>query len=133
MTPANFSPKFIDQLFFVYLNKKQNSREGIALYRRNKNDFEKEIQRISAISSAMVSVTLLSEFEQLLEEHEQIIGSITQQIPVKKALFPDYKGTLKSLGAWGGDFVLATGNESSKQYFKEKGYLSVFKYTEMIL
>lgn len=130
---ADFFPRFSDQLFFVHLNKKQNSREGIAAYRSNGNDLKKEKQRISEISLAMVSVTLLSEFEQLLEEHEQIIASIIQLPPAKQALFSDYSGTVKSLGAWGGDFILATGNEHSQQYFREKGYPSVLKYAEMIL
>ena len=32
---ADFNPPFKDQLFFVYLNRKQNSREAIAHYRNH--------------------------------------------------------------------------------------------------
>jgi hypothetical protein len=37
------------------------------------------------------------------------------------------------LGAWGGDFVLATGGEKEKQYFIQKGFTTVLSYAEMIL
>ena len=53
--------------------------------------------------------------------------------PVKKRLFPDYPGSIKSLGAWGGDFILATGTESEREYFKEKGYTTLRSYRELIL
>ena len=48
-------------------------------------------------------------------------------------LFPDYFGTLKSLGAWGGDFILATGNKDTSQYFIDKGYATILKYSDMVL
>ena len=37
----------------------------------------------------------------------------------------------QSLGAWGGDFILATG-DSCPAYFNEKGYATVIRYDEMI-
>jgi hypothetical protein len=47
-------------------------------------------------------------------------------------LFKDYPNTIKSLGAWGGDFVLATGNNSDMDYFKNKGYNTIIPFQEMI-
>jgi hypothetical protein len=52
---------------------------------------------------------------------------------VKEALFPDFKGVLKSLGAWGGDFILAISKENPKDYFASKGYETIIPYSEMIL
>jgi len=52
---------------------------------------------------------------------------------VKERLFPDYFGTLKSLGAWGGDFILATGTKETPRYFKNKGFETILTYSEMIL
>jgi len=66
-------------------------------------------------------------------EHEKIISAIIQQKPVKSELFPDYFGEIKSLGAWGGDFVLATGNEKSISYFKNKGFETILGFEKMIL
>ena len=75
----------------------------------------------------------LVDFEKLIVKHEQIISSIIKLKPVKEKLFSDYFGEIKSLGAWGGDFVLATGNEETPKYFKNKGFETVLSYKEMIL
>ena len=75
----------------------------------------------------------LSEFEKLIQEHEKIISSIIELPTVKERLFPDYFGTLKSLGAWGGDFILATGDKNTPHYFKAKGYTTILRYSDMVL
>ena len=46
--------------------------------------------------------------------------------------FPDFQGAIKSLGAWGGDFIMATGNEQTPYYFKNKGFDVVLNYEEII-
>ena len=43
----------------------------------------------------------------------------------------DYEGQIKSLGAWGGDFILAAGPVNSKKYFYDKGYNTVLNYKEI--
>lgn len=131
----NFLPEFSDQLYFVHLNQKQNSREGIARYKEYKmlRQAQHDIERISVISTELIKAKNLQEFEQLIEEHEKIIAEIIQLETVKSKLFPDYFGSIKSLGAWGGDFILATGNENTPTYFKEKGYTTVLSYSEMVL
>ena len=48
-------------------------------------------------------------------------------------MFPDFDGVIKSLGAWGGDFVMVISNENPTDYFMEKGYETVIPYEEMIL
>jgi hypothetical protein len=48
-------------------------------------------------------------------------------------LFSDFDGAVKSLGAWGGDFVLAISNEDPTTYFKSKGYETIIAYKDMIL
>jgi hypothetical protein len=52
---------------------------------------------------------------------------------VKEALFPDFKGIIKSLGAWGGDFVLVISKENPNEYFIAKGYETIIPYDQMIL
>lgn len=133
VTAVTFHPNFTKNLFFVYLNQKQDSKEGIAKFRESTQDFSREIQRISEISEAFTTAKNLQEFEQFIVEHEQIISSIVQLTPVKEQYFSDYFGAIKSLGAWGGDFVLATGNETTPNYFKSRGYQTVIPYDEMVL
>ncbi|MDY7396831.1 GYDIA family GHMP kinase [Aureibaculum sp. 2210JD6-5] len=130
---TNFNPDFKEQLYFVYLNKKQNSREGIATYRNFMGDINTSIEEISYLTNQIIKSKTLSDFEKLLVEHEMIISNIIQQTPVQQQLFSDYFGQTKSLGAWGGDFILATGNDDTPSYFKNKGFKTVIPYQEMIL
>jgi mevalonate kinase len=130
---VEFNPTFKENLFFIHLNEKQDSKEGIAKFRESKQHIEKEIKMISAISDAFLSAESLQDFDRLIVEHERIISSIIKLKPVKEKLFPDYFGEIKSLGAWGGDFVLATGNSSTPGYFKNKGFETVLTYRQMVL
>ncbi len=130
---VEFNPSFKENLFFVYLNQKQDSKEGIAKFRESGTNFDKEIKRISEISNEFLKAEYIKEFEALVVEHEQIISSIIKLKPIKENLFPDYFGEIKSLGAWGGDFVLVTGNENTPKYFIEKGFETILTYSEMVL
>ena len=131
--PVNFDPSFKDQLYFVYLNKKQNSREGIAQYKNFDGNVKELAEKISKLTNEAVNCSSISYFEKIMIEHEQIISSIIKQKPVQQELFPDYFGQIKSLGAWGGDFILATGNNETQNYFENKGFTTVIPYQDMIL
>lgn len=128
-----FAPSFSEQLYFVYLNTKQNSRKAISNYNNKKGSISNETTIINAITSEIISCQSIIDFELLLKEHEQIIGDIIQETPVQERLFSDYFGQTKSLGAWGGDFILATGTNDTPTYFKEKGYHTVIPFENMIL
>ena len=130
---VDFIPSFSDQLFFVHLNKKQDSKAGIARFKEKREKINNEIQLVSEISKQLIQEQKLLEFEKLIQEHEKIISSIIELPTVKERLFSDYFGTLKSLGAWGGDFILATGNKDTSQYFIDKGYTTILSYSDMVL
>ncbi|MGY0391703.1 GYDIA family GHMP kinase [Bizionia sp. KMM 8389] len=133
VNPVTFNPIFKDKLYFIYLNKKQDSREGIATYRNTVKNNLSAISEINQITDAIVSCKELSNFNSLLASHETIIADLTKQTPVKTRLFSDYTGAIKSLGAWGGDFILASATENTIPYFKEKGYNTILKYEDIIL
>lgn len=131
---TSFNPVFKDDLFFVHLNKKQNSRTSIRDYRNKEKDLlQQSKEKISRLTHKMITCTELEEFELLLEIHENVISQLTGFQKIKTRLFPDYKGVIKSLGGWGGDFVLATGKEEARNYFREKGYKTIIPYRELIL
>jgi mevalonate kinase len=135
--PADFHPTFAPHLFFAYLGRKQDSREGIQRYRaRNPGLNESWMQEISQISKAMVEAKGLSEFELLLKMHESRIGRALGLMPVQESLFPDFWGVVKSLGAWGGDFVMLTSQRDATatiSYLADKGIGTVFSWNELIL
>lgn len=130
---VDFNPSFKDRLFFIHLNKKQNSREGIARYRNQSFDKPHLIKSISGITKELVSCSSLLEFEELLTAHENLISENIKLPTLKSEKFPDYSGAIKSLGAWGGDFILATGDKSAPEYFKNKGFTTVIIFEDMIL
>lgn len=128
-----FEPSFKDQLYFVYLNKKQNSQAGILNYKTLRFDKATVIQHISAITKSMISCENSTQFTDLVQAHELLLATILGIKPVKELLFPDYVGGIKSLGAWGGDFILAVGDQTTPNYFKDKNYKTVFPYSDLIL
>lgn len=129
-----FDPEFSDHIYFIYLNQKQNSREGIAHY-RNQDDTHREvlIEKVSNITQQLIKCESLAEFELLVDIHESLIAKTINLPKVKHKLFPDFTGSIKSLGAWGGDFVMVTSKDDPTAYFKEKGFEIVIPYSEMVL
>jgi len=128
-----FDPVFRDQLYFIHLNQKQNSRSEIVKFLKNKKEVNAEAEEISQLTIEILKSSTLTDFENILKEHEEIIASIVGKQPIQEELFSDYYGQTKSLGAWGGDFILATGNEDTTAYFTNKGFETVIPYKKMIL
>ncbi|MEO8233992.1 MAG: GYDIA family GHMP kinase [Flavobacterium sp.] len=129
----NFNPTFTDNIYFVYLNKKQNSKTAIANYRNKKDVFANSISKINEITDAIINTTELNEFTKQIEKHEILMGEILGMQKVKEALFPDFDGAIKSLGAWGGDFVMVISKNNPVAYFGDKGYDVVISYSNIIL
>lgn len=130
----DYHPEFKENLAFVWLNQKQDTRKGIALVDREKK-FKPEIKKLNAITKRVRQANNLDEFMDALVLHEQLISSLIEIEPVQMRLFPEFDGVVKSLGAWGGDFVLVASTmpfEEMKTYFYEKGYNTVLKYNELI-
>lgn len=120
-------------IYFVYLNEKQNSREGIGRYRAFGKDKDL-IRSITDLSLQIKSCKSLEEFEDILYVHEYMISGHLEMDTVKDRLFPDFKnGMIKSLGAWGGDFVLVTSRDHDTSYFERKGYTTILSYDELIV
>jgi len=132
--PIYYNPPFAASLFFVYLNKKQNSREGIALYQGLKKNKKPLVTQLSQLTEEIYRTHSLDTFSKLLSEHETVLSSYLRLPTAKDSLFKDFSGTIKSLGAWGGDFVLAIGEESYiKEYFISKGMQTILPFAQMIL
>jgi mevalonate kinase len=129
----NFNPTFKENIYFVYLNKKQNSKNAIANYRKKQGDFANSIAIINEITKAIINTTELEEFAKQIEKHEVLMSKILEMQTIKEVLFPDFDGAITSLGAWGGDFVMAISKNNPIDYFSTKGYDVVLLYDEMIL
>jgi mevalonate kinase len=129
---VSFRPSFIDNLFFVYLNQKKDSSEAVRDF-SSVTVTEELFDKINDITNQLINCTTQNDFNDLLQLHESIIGKLIGQTPIQERLFADFEGRIKSLGAWGGDFILASGNSSSPSYFANLGYSTVIPYKEMCL
>ncbi|MDC6405376.1 MULTISPECIES: GYDIA family GHMP kinase [Maribacter] len=130
---VNFDPVFKNRLFFIYLNKKQNSRDAIKAYRQLNIDKNELITQINGLTTQLIAAKDLGKFETVINRHEHLLSKTLKVETIKNQLFPDYQGCIKSLGAWGGDFILATGTMDDMQYFRQKGYDTILPYSSMVL
>lgn len=130
---VNFNPDFTDSIYFVYLNKKQSSKTAIENYYKNQKNLEANFLMINEITTAVLNSNSVAEFSALLDKHETVMSAILELPTVKERLFSDFEGSIKSLGAWGGDFVLAVSKENPIAYFENKGYKTIVSYKDMIL
>jgi mevalonate kinase len=129
----DYLPEFRNQLYFVYLNRKQSSKSAISNYINKQNNLSKTITIINKITETIVSTNDLKTFMYQIEKHESLLSEVLEMNTVKEAFFDDFKGVVKSLGAWGGDFALVISKTNPKEYFAERGYTTLLTYDEMIL
>ncbi len=128
----DWNPSFKDEIFFLHLGEKQKSEREVKKYAQLNFDRNAAIFQVNELTKRMVQSSSLSEFETIMLEHELLISSILQKIPVKEQLFSDYEGSIKSLGAWGGDFVMVTKRPGFRSYFEGKGFSTLLSYEGMI-
>lgn len=114
--PVLFSPPFQQHLYFAYTGQKQLSSAGIVHYHSTAIRKQDTIVWLNTITEAMLQCQSLAKMEQLIAEHESIISDSLSLPKVKDRLFPHYWGAVKSLGAWGGDFVMLTNDHSEEEF-----------------
>ncbi|MAU49296.1 MAG: GHMP kinase [Flavobacteriaceae bacterium] len=128
-----FNPAFIENLYLVYLEKKQNTQTSIINYFNIKSDRKDLIEKVNFITEEIIKCKDLNQFEDLIVEHENIIAHATSQEPIQQSVFPAYsQGKIKSLGAWGGDFILVTSKNNDLSFFKNKGYNTILKLSDLV-
>ncbi len=130
-TKIEWNPPFKDDLLFVYSGQKKISREAVKRFKCEEVQYEM-LHKISRITDAVIECQTLDEFMEWMKIHEEITGELLHQAPIIRH-FPDFQGTIKSLGAWGGDFFLAAGKEDLRTYFSNKGYHTMFHWDQIIL
>ncbi len=130
----DWNPNFKDQLYFVYLNRKQSSDKALEYYAKNGTGRKTLAKSITALTDEIISVKSVKDFSRILTEHESLVSKSLNLSPIGKEMFPDFWGATKSLGAWGGDFLLAVSDrpeEETRAYFKGKEYNTVLKYQDL--
>jgi mevalonate kinase len=127
--PVAFKPPFLSVLNVLYLNQKMATEKNISTFLSKKSIGDSDLQTINNITTNLLLSSDLNEFMTLLKTHEALTGQIIGEIPVQQSLFRDFDGQIKSLGAWGGDFVLVASPlsfQTQKSYFEQLGYHTFF-------
>ena len=132
---VDFNPPFKDHIYFVYLNQKQNTEQSISNM-SHLIEKKSEIQEITQITNEFAKAKNLRSAQKLIAEHEIIISHLINQEPVQSLRFKDFQGVIKSLGAWGGDFVMVLTELTDKQvrtYFSGQNLQTVLPWNEVAL
>ena len=132
---VSFKPDFSDNIYFVYLGKKQSSINAINEFKNRFKPNANIIEEISELSKELAFSKQLDNFEKAVIEHELIVSSAIKKKRVKDKYFSDFEGEIKSLGAWGGDFIMVTSNQSYKEvsaYFNKRKRKVIYKFDDMI-
>lgn len=131
---APFNPLFLNKIYFLYSGIKKNSREGISAYQSTSFN-PIYISEISQLTDKISTVEDFIDFCALIKTHEEITSNQLGLIPVQKEYFSDFRGVIKSLGAWGGDFLMILTDLPKNDvlsYFSQRGYSTLFTYNELI-
>ena len=128
----HYSPNFKNELILIHLNQKQDSREGINLYRSQPKS-QKLINDFSEITKDILYTKNIGDFTELMELHEKKLSNFLKLNTIKEKYFADCPSFVKSLGAWGRDFVLSTKFSDYKNYFFERGFTTVLDYEDVVL
>jgi mevalonate kinase len=134
-SPVSFYPSFKDNIYFLYLGNKQNSRDAVKLYTKKRPIPAGIISAVSLLTKQMLEAVNLPDFQNAMTEHENLVGTALNLGPVKNTRFSDFNGAIKSLGAWGGDFAMVATElefKEVKQYFSNLGLDILYRYDDLI-
>ncbi len=133
---VDWEPPFTESVYFAYTGQKKLSSDAIKYYREKISGNSHITNELTRITEQILWCSELGKFERLLNEHENIIASHLKMMKMRDTLFADYWGTVKSLGAWGGDFVMLTHDRDETElfdYLKAKNVKTVFGWKDLIL
>jgi mevalonate kinase len=131
----DFEPSFKDDIYFIHMNEKVSSKDAVEYYFKNVKSRKTLVKKISELTEHIIKCTSFKGFCELINEHEAIMSEALKMDTVKNKYFSDFEGSIKSLGAWGGDFVMACSKQDEsviQSYFEGKGFNTILPYREMI-
>lgn len=127
---VNFNPSFKNDLHFVYLGNKQNSLDSIS---KRPLPTQDQIERATELTELMLEAKGAATFCQAVLEHEALLSTYLKQPSVNESKFHNYLGvTAKSMGAWGGDFVMLHCSNADSLTQLKQDFSPVFGFEEVL-
>lgn len=131
----DFEPSFLDQINFLYLGNKQSTKSAISHYSKHVKKRKQLAEQVSKLTERAIASKTFEEFIHVAQDHEDLLAEEIGMQRVQIERFPEFEGVIKSLGAWGGDFVMVLNDKSFEEnqaFFKSKGYNTLINYHDMI-
>lgn len=100
-----FVPAWLGDFRVVFTGKKVNSRDSVNENKSMFHKLEPFVAELDRIARGLLTAESCDEACVLLRNYESILADTLEMEPGAR-LFPSYSGTIKSLGAWGGDAIL---------------------------
>jgi len=122
-----------DYCWFAGLGNKQDSGKEVYSFLQKMSFSSGDLNRISELSELICHAVEFDDLYRLVNEHEKIIGQILKREPVALR-FKGFPGTVKSLGAWGGDFAMFVSEEEPgivREKLKHYGLKDIFLLDEI--
>jgi mevalonate kinase len=111
-----------DSLYLVHLGHKQQSAADVVRYRSLTPSLS-DLKGIEKAARALFEATTFDTWGHAAREHETRMAALLGRTPVSEGALQGYPHACKSLGAWGGDFVLVqVADGSDLQWFKDQGF-----------
>lgn len=135
--PFPIADSIKSHLYFIYTGKKQNSREAIQYYRNlPKKEKEIAINDLNFITSELIRKQNYKDWLYFLKIHEDIVSKVLKLEKVGQNIAKELPFFSKSLGAWGGDFILCLADDDPqkiKNRIVDSGFETYFDYEGLIL
>ncbi|MBM3919213.1 MAG: hypothetical protein FJ344_06910 [Sphingomonadales bacterium] len=130
-----FRPIFHEHILFVYTGMKQSTDHSLRKYLSRPQSPEPDVLELSECTRQLTAAADLKEFMEIMHRHEKIISDLLGFEPLQTSLFSRFPGQTKSLGAWGGDFILAAtpDPDQAKKFLKSSGYPVHFSFHDLLL
>lgn len=132
-TSVTLSSSVTDHILFVYSGNKMVSSGEVKKF-SSITTSDTLTEQFTEYTRKALQCTDIETFCDILKEHENVMGNLLGKQTLNQQ-FPDFGGTLKSMGAWGGDFFMAIADdiEAAKNYFLRKGFGPVYTYGQIVL
>lgn len=133
ITPAMPGKALRENTYFVFLGTKQSSSREVAAFFGNREFSDIDLVAVSQLSSAICDASSPAELIRLVNEHEFILSTILKREPIA-GRFASFPGTVKSLGAWGGDFAMFVSEHEPEvviNHLHGAGFVNVFTFNDL--
>ncbi|HOH99776.1 MAG TPA: GYDIA family GHMP kinase [Bacteroidales bacterium] len=132
---VSFRPAYLDQLYLVYSGRKQSTAEELLQYSAGSIPAG-VLEEVSSLSLQILEAPTMKEFRYYIDVHENLISRLLKRDVIKKQRFSDYPGTIKSLGAWGGDLLLFVWDDDPVallEYLRRHDLNTLIPFRELLL